>query len=101
MNQTTGIIATLITLTGWTIGTFSFTKASKLYAPVSVNRVRLLYACILLSVITCVVISFSNVSQLAIVELFSGPLPMHWVWLGVSGIIGLSRVHLQTYVVDK
>jgi drug/metabolite transporter (DMT)-like permease len=90
MNQTTGIIAALITLTGWTIGTFSFTKASKLYAPVSVNRVRLLYACILLSVITCVVLWFKGVSRFPLMELFSGPLPMHWVWLGVSGIIGLS-----------
>jgi drug/metabolite transporter (DMT)-like permease len=84
MNQTTGIIAALITLTGWTIGTFSFTKAAKLYAPVSVNRVRLLYAFILLSFITCFTI-WVNPAQL-----FSVPLPMHWVWLGISGIIGLS-----------
>jgi drug/metabolite transporter (DMT)-like permease len=84
MNETTGIIAALITLAGWTIGTFSFTKASKLYAPVSVNRVRLLYACILLSFITCLVVWVNPV------QLFTAPLSMHWVWLGVSGIIGLS-----------
>ncbi|MBJ7427835.1 MAG: DMT family transporter [Bacteroidia bacterium] len=84
MNQTIGIIAALITLTGWTIGTFSFTKAAKLYAPVSVNRVRLLYACILLSFISCAVVWINPI------QLFTSPLLMHWVWLGVSGIIGLS-----------
>ena len=84
MNQTIGIIAALITLTGWTIGTFSFTKASKLYAPVSVNRVRLLYACVLLSFISCTVVWINPL------QLFTSPLLMHWVWLGVSGIIGLS-----------
>lgn len=83
-NSTIGIIAALITLIGWTIGTFSFTKASKLYAPISVNRVRLLYACILLSIITCFVIQASPIN------LFTLPLTMHWIWLGISGIIGLS-----------
>ena len=84
MNQTTGIIAALITLGCWTIGTFSFTKASKLYAPVSVNRVRLLYALILLSFITCIAF------QINPIVLFSKPVAMQWVWLGISGIIGLS-----------
>jgi drug/metabolite transporter (DMT)-like permease len=84
MNQTTGIIAAIITLVCWTIGTFSFTKAAKLYAPVSVNRVRLLYALILLSFITC--IGF----QINPFVLFSKPVAMQWVWLGISGIIGLS-----------
>ena len=84
MNQTTGIIAALITLGCWTIGTFSFTKAAKLYAPVSVNRVRLLYALILLSFITCIIY------QINPLVLFSKPVAMQWIWLGISGIIGLS-----------
>lgn len=84
MNQTTGIIAALITLGCWTIGTFSFTKAAKLYAPVSVNRVRLLYALILLSFITCVIYQINPLA------LFSKPVAMQWIWLGISGIIGLS-----------
>ncbi len=83
-SPTAGIIAALITLACWTIGTFSFTTASKRYAPVSVNRVRLLYACILLSIITCIA------TQINLAQLFTHPLPMHWVWLGISGIIGLS-----------
>lgn len=84
MNASPGIIAAFITLCCWTVGTFSFTKASHLYNPGSVNRVRLLYACVLLSIITCIV---SGISPIA---LFSKPLPMHWVWLGISGILGLS-----------
>jgi drug/metabolite transporter (DMT)-like permease len=84
MNQTTGIIAALITLGCWTIGTFSFTKAAKLYAPVSVNRVRLLYALILLSFITCIGFQFNPFA------LFSKPVALQWIWLGISGIIGLS-----------
>lgn len=84
MNASSGIVAAFITLICWTVGTFSFTRASQLYHPGSVNRVRLLYACILLSFITCLV---SGISPAA---LFSKPLGMHWIWLGISGIIGLS-----------
>jgi drug/metabolite transporter (DMT)-like permease len=83
-NATLGVLAAFTTLVCWTIGTFSFTKASKLYAPFSVNRVRLLYAFILLSIITC---SFNQINPL---RLWMLPVPMHWVWLGISGIIGLS-----------
>jgi drug/metabolite transporter (DMT)-like permease len=84
MSSTLGIIAAFITLACWTIGTFSFTRASQLYDPGSVNRVRLLYAAVLLSIVTCAVGRISPAS------LFSIPSGMHWVWLGISGIVGLS-----------
>jgi drug/metabolite transporter (DMT)-like permease len=84
MTASLGIMAAFVTLFCWTIGTLSFAKASHLYAPGSVNRVRLLYACIFLSFITCLISGISPVT------LFSKPLPMHWVWLGISGILGLS-----------
>jgi drug/metabolite transporter (DMT)-like permease len=84
MSQLTGFLAAFLTLFCWTIGTFSFTKASKLYSPNSVNRVRLLYACILLSIITCFFVKINPI------QLFTKPALMQWVWLGISGIVGLS-----------
>lgn len=84
MNSSVGFIAAFITLCCWTVGTFSFARASSLYAPKSVNRVRLLYAAVLLTVITCFT---GNISPMM---LFSKPLSQHWLWLGISGVIGLS-----------
>lgn len=84
MSETFGLIAAIITLCCWTVGTFAFTAASELYAPASINRVRLLYATVLLSVIVCCWQGFG------ITELFTQPLAEHWLWLGVSGIVGLS-----------
>lgn len=84
MNQTLGIIAALLTVGCWTIGTFAFTAASKLVSPLSVNRVRLLFAFVL---ITFISVLFSNISLLG---LFTAPDFQQWFWLGVSGIIGLS-----------
>lgn len=84
MNETFGIIAAIITLCCWTVGTFAFTAASELYAPASINRVRLLHATVLLSVVVC------GLQGFGIAELFTQPLPEHWLWLGISGIVGLS-----------
>jgi drug/metabolite transporter (DMT)-like permease len=84
MNAAPGIIAAFLTLGCWTIGTLSFTKASKLSSPLSVNRVRLLYACIILTAVILVT------GGLSFAELFSLPSAAQWIWLGISGIIGLS-----------
>lgn len=84
MNYSAGIIAAFITLACWTIGTFSFTKAAKLADPAAVNRVRLLYACLLLTLIACVIIGVSPL------QLFLLPTLEQWFWLGISGVIGLS-----------
>jgi drug/metabolite transporter (DMT)-like permease len=84
MSESVGILAACGTLLCWTLGTFAFTRASKLYPPKSVNRVRLLYACVLLSIITC---AWSGMHPAL---LFTQPLAEHWLWLGISGIIGLS-----------
>ena len=84
MSSSFGYIAAFITLICWTVGTFSFTHASTLYAPKSVNRVRLLYAAILLSILTCFI------GDVSLITLFSKPLSAHWLWLGISGIVGLS-----------
>lgn len=84
MKESLGLLAAFITLVCWTVGTFAFTQASEHYSPKSVNRVRLLFAAILLTIITCVWL------QVNPVLLFTAPFPEHWMWLGVSGIVGLS-----------
>ncbi|MES2558964.1 MAG: DMT family transporter [Bacteroidota bacterium] len=84
MSVSFGFIAAFITLFCWTVGTFSFTHASTLYAPKSINRVRLLFAAILLTILTCFIGDVSPVT------LFTKPLAAHWLWLGISGVVGLS-----------
>ncbi len=84
MSESTGLIAACITLFCWTIGTLSFASASELYSPKSINRVRLLYASVLLMFITMLI------GGLGLKELFAQPLWQHWFWLGISGVVGLS-----------
>lgn len=79
-----GLTAAFATLICWTVGTFAFTIASKRADPAAVNRVRLFFAALLLSI---VVVVFFKVS---IVELFTLPTIGEWFWLGLSGIIGLT-----------
>jgi drug/metabolite transporter (DMT)-like permease len=80
----TGLTAAFATLICWTVGTFAFTIASKRADPAAVNRVRLFFAALLLSV---VVVVFFKVS---FIELFTLPTLGEWIWLGLSGIIGLT-----------
>lgn len=79
-----GVLAAFATLLCWTAGTFAFTAASKQAEPGAVNRVRLVYATLLLSL---VVIFFFGVS---LSQLFVLPTLHEWFWLGLSGIIGLT-----------
>ncbi len=79
-----GLLAAFGTLICWTVGTFAFTIASKRTDPAIVNRVRLFFAAILLSF---VVVLFFNVS---LIQLFTLPTLAEWLWLGLSGIIGLT-----------
>src|SRR5574343_165821 len=79
-----GLTAAFATLICWTVGTFAFTIASKRADPAAVNRVRLFFAALLLSI---VVVVFFSVS---IIELFTLPTIGEWFWLGLSGIIGLT-----------
>ena len=80
----TGLIAAFITLLCWTAGTFAFTAASKQAEAGAINRVRLFYATILLSIVIVLVY------DLSIVQLFTLPSFYEWIWLGLSGIIGLT-----------
>lgn len=78
------MLAALGTLLSWTAGTFAFTIASRRSEPAAVNRVRLFFATILLSIIVILVFG------LPATELFTLPTAREWFWLGLSGIIGLT-----------
>ncbi|MFA6261608.1 MAG: DMT family transporter [Bacteroidia bacterium] len=84
MNNSIGVIAALVTVGCWTMGTIYFTIASNRASPVSVNRVRLLYAFILITLLSVLFFRFS------LADLFLQPDKAQWFWLGISGIIGLT-----------
>ena len=76
-----GEIAALLTSLLWTITAVVFTESSRRVGSMVTNRVRLIMALIYLLLINLV--------------LFGQPLPLNagsdrWLWLGLSGIVGLS-----------
>ena len=83
MNLSGELIAILTTLC-WSLGIFPFTEASKRIGVAPINQYRLLLAWLIISVI----LFFWN--DLNIIELFTTPQPHHYVFLGLSGIIGFS-----------
>ncbi|MBC7382297.1 MAG: DMT family transporter [Bacteroidia bacterium] len=83
-SATIGYVAAIVTIISWTIGTFAFTNASRLAPPASVNRVRLLYAWIVLSFLVC------YMNQISVTELFSRVNVLQYCWFGISGFIGLT-----------
>ncbi|MFL5762812.1 MAG: DMT family transporter [Bacteroidia bacterium] len=72
------------TTVSWSIGIFPFTEAARRLGPAQLNHIRLVFAVILLTVLSLVFlpVTFSG--------LFFSPLPEHWLWFGLSGIIGLA-----------
>jgi drug/metabolite transporter (DMT)-like permease len=83
MNLSGELIAILTTLC-WSLGIFPFTEAAKRIGAGPLNQYRLLLAWIIISVI----LFFSN--DLNIFQLFTTPQPYHYIFLGLSGIIGFS-----------
>jgi drug/metabolite transporter (DMT)-like permease len=83
MNLSGELIAILTTLC-WSLGIFPFTEAAKRIGAGPLNQYRLLLAWIIISVI----LFFSN--DLNIFQLFTIPQPYHYIFLGLSGIIGFS-----------
>jgi drug/metabolite transporter (DMT)-like permease len=79
-----GEFMALATAVTWSIGVFPFTKAARLLGPNQVNHLRLLLAVIILS-IACMIIY--NLTPAA---LFNHPTFEHYLWYGLSGIVGLS-----------
>jgi drug/metabolite transporter (DMT)-like permease len=79
-----GELIALITTLCWSLGIFPFTEAAKRIGSAPLNQYRLLLAWIIISII----LFFWN--DLNFVELFSEPQPYHFIFLGLSGIIGFS-----------
>ena len=79
-----GVVACLFTVLCWTVGTFAFTTSARLISPATLNRVRLLYALIILSILTCIIEQFSPL------QLVAGPEIAQFMWFGLSGMIGFT-----------
>lgn len=79
-----GELIALVTTLCWSLGIFPFTEASKRIGTAPVNQYRLLLAWLLISII----LFFSE--SLSLTELFSNPKPYHYLFLGLSGIIGFT-----------
>lgn len=77
------IIAILTTLC-WSLGIFPFTEATKRIGAVPINQYRLLLAWLIISLI---LITINGISPY---DLFSSPKEKHYVFLGLSGIIGFT-----------
>ena len=77
------LIAILTTLC-WSLGIFPFTEATKRVGAAPITQYRLLLAWLIISVI----LFFSN--GLGASDLFSNPQPYHYLFLGLSGIIGFT-----------
>jgi drug/metabolite transporter (DMT)-like permease len=76
-----GELAALLTSLCWSFSAIGFTKSSQQVGSQITNRVRVLLAMLMLVLIDT--------------ALYGQPIPLHagasrWVWLGVSGVIGLS-----------
>lgn len=92
MTTNLGEIAALLTALCFSISSIFFTNAGQKYGPLVSNRLRLVVAILLLGIIHWVA--------------FGIPLPIHagvqrWLWLGISGIVGLAIGDLflfQAYV---
>jgi len=72
------------TTLSWSIGIFPFTEAARRMGPNPVNHLRLVLAVIFLTIISLLYLPIS------FPELFSSPLPEHWLFFGLSGVIGLA-----------
>ena len=79
-----GELVALGTTLSWSIGIFPFTEAARRMGPNAVNHIRLIFAVIFLTVISVLFL------PLSFSELFTSPLPEHWIWFGASGLIGLA-----------
>lgn len=80
MNNFLGETAALLTAISWSFTSIFFTIAAKRIGALNVNRIRLYFACLMLLI-----------TQLI---LYGNFIPIHieanrWLWLGISGIIGL------------
>ena len=79
-----GLLAACTTLLSWSVGTLSFLKASRLMDPGLMNRARLGVAVIVTFAIAC------GAEWIWPWELLSSTPLTSWLWLGLSGLVGLA-----------
>ncbi|MDI1355496.1 MAG: DMT family transporter [bacterium] len=79
-----GEIIALLTTLSWSLGIIPFTEAAKRLGASALNQYRLLLAWM---VITCILLATHSFQ---VSFLFSQPQSKHFLYLGVSGIIGFS-----------
>jgi drug/metabolite transporter (DMT)-like permease len=79
-----GIWFGLATALSWSIGIFPFTEATRAFGSNTVNTTRLLLASLALAVITMLG------TGIGFEKLFTLPGGSAWLWLGLSGLVGLA-----------
>lgn len=79
-----GEIVAFGTTISWSIGIFPFAEGARRLGPNAVNHFRLVLAVIFLTILSLLFL------PLSFGDLFSSPLPEHWLWFGLSGVIGLA-----------
>jgi drug/metabolite transporter (DMT)-like permease len=79
-----GLLFALLTTLSWSIGIFPFTQAARRLGINPLNNFRLILAAIIIGVIACVS-GFKG-----FVNIFSSEYLNAWVWLSISGIVGLT-----------
>jgi drug/metabolite transporter (DMT)-like permease len=79
-----GELIAISTTLSWTLCVFPFTEASRRLGPNATNLLRLILAVLLLSVAAIFT------SSMTFVDLFTTPNLENWLWLGLSGILGLA-----------
>lgn len=79
-----GEVVALGTTLSWSIGIFPFTEAARRLGPNTVNHFRLVLAIVFLSILSFILLGYSPS------DLFFIPQQQHWLWFGISGIVGLS-----------
>lgn len=84
MTQLHGILFALCTTLSWSIGIFPFTEAARRLGSNTLNHFRLLLAAVMLAA-TALIIDSGNFLQI-----FSSNYFYSWMWLSLSGIVGLS-----------
>jgi len=82
--MTLGLLAAIGTLLAWSGGTLAFLQASRVIPPALLNRTRLMLAMTATAVIAMVAGGFGPVA------LLMAPSAPQWLWLGLSGLVGLT-----------
>lgn len=78
-----GELIAFCTTLSWSICVFPFTEAARRLGPDAVNHFRLVLALLVLTLVFFVQHSFS------FAPLIDNAIAEHWIWFGLSGIIGL------------